>query len=81
MKTEQWVLEWEKSGNNFHVQTLSKSLASAQERFIKDQQIYWAILMVGTYEAVCTMADNQRYRIRERSAQRAGKELTFSGAI
>jgi hypothetical protein len=66
MKSEQWVLEWNKETNFFHVQTLSKSLASAQEAFLKDKQIRWSIIMVGSYDAVTRMADTQRHRLEER---------------
>lgn len=67
MKQELWVLEWSKHSNNFHIQTLARSLAWAQMCFLENKQNLWSVLMVGTQEAVQAMADNSRSKLRERS--------------
>lgn len=66
MKTEQYVLEWSKSNNGFHIQSLADSLAWAQKCFLDDRANNWTILMVGEKDAVHKMADNQRQKLGDR---------------
>jgi len=63
---KQYVLEWSKESNSFHIQPLADSLAWSQKCFLADRANTWATLMVGCKEAVHTMAGNQRPRLYER---------------
>jgi hypothetical protein len=67
MKQDQWVLEWSKHSNNFHVQHLHESLAWAQMCFLENKQNLWSIIMVGSREVVDSMADSSRSKLRDRS--------------
>lgn len=67
MKSDQWVLEWSKANNGFHIQSLADSLAWAQKCFLDDRANQWAILMVGDKDAVHAMADNQRSKLVNRA--------------
>lgn len=59
----QYVLEWSKKSNSFHIQPLETTLAKNQECFIDDRSHDWVLIMVGAHEAVCTMAENNRSRL------------------
>lgn len=63
---KQYVLEWSKKSNGFHVQPLEVTLARNQERFIADNSHDWIVLMVGEREACQAMADNHRQRLYAR---------------
>lgn len=66
MKTEQWVLEWSKVSNGFHIQSLADSLAWAQKCFLEDRTNSWIILMVADKDAVHKMAATHRPRLADR---------------
>ena len=66
MTTNQYVLEWSKGQNCFHIQRLTDALASNQKRFIDNKSHDWLVLMVGEKEACHAMADNHRPRLYER---------------
>jgi hypothetical protein len=66
MKTEQYVLEWSRKTNNFHVQPLVHSLASAQRAFLKNSSNDYHIIMVGTQDACLAMAENNLDKLNER---------------
>jgi len=78
MKQEQYVLEWSKANNGFHIQTLADALAWAQKCFLDDRPNQWAILMVGEKDAVHKMADNQRVKLAKR-IPRLDPALAFVG--
>lgn len=64
---DQYVLEWSKKQNAFHIQPLISSLANNQAAFIEDKPTTdYIVLMVGEKEACHTMADNHRYKIKSR---------------
>lgn len=62
----QYVLEWSRKTNNFHVQPLADALASAQEAFLTNSPNDYRIVMVGTQDVCLTMAQNNRDKLRER---------------
>lgn len=67
--TKQYVLEWSKKTNNFHIQPLSNLLAHNQSAFVCDQQTQdYIVIFSGTQDAVHEMANHWRTRIREREA-------------
>lgn len=66
MTTKQYVLEWSKKSNGFHIQPLHDALASNQKRFMADNSHDWMVLMVGSNEACQSMADNHRERLYSR---------------
>lgn len=63
---KQYVLEWSKKSNSFHVQPIETTLANNQECFLKDVSHDWIVLMVGTYDVVSSMANHHRERLIER---------------
>lgn len=67
MKTEQYVLEWNHASNSFHIQPLADSLAWAQKCFMEDRENVWPVIMVGSKDAVHSLANSQRPRLVERS--------------
>jgi hypothetical protein len=66
MMTKQYVLEWSKKSNGFHIQPLDVTLANNQKRFMADNSHDWMVLMVGSNEACQAMADNNRERLYAR---------------
>lgn len=63
----QYVLEWSKRSNCFHVQKLCDLLAKNQECFLRDSSHDYIALMVGSFDAVTAMAENQRDKLKERT--------------
>lgn len=72
--TKQYVLEWSKKSNSFHIQPIESHLAQNQLRFIENTSHDWLILMIGTHDVITNMADHHRDRIFEREALRPVKE-------
>lgn len=72
--TKQYVLEWSKKSNGFHIQPLENTLANNQIRFINDTSHDWLILMIGTHDVITNMADHHRDRLIERSPSMPVKE-------
>lgn len=66
----QYVLEWSKKSNNFHVQKLEYTLARNQSLFIDNQSHDWIVLMVGTFDACTSLAESQRDRLIAREVQK-----------
>lgn len=66
MTNKQYVLEWSKKCNGFHIQPLETTLAKNQERFLDDNSHDWMVIMVGTSDACQAMADNHRARLYAR---------------
>ena len=62
----QYVLEWSRKTNNFHVQPLADALAAAQMALITNNPIEYRIIMVGTQDVCLTMAQSHRDKLRER---------------
>lgn len=68
----QYVLEWSHKTNNFHIQPLEQHLSTNQERFIDNQRTAeWAIIFMGTHDAVTEMADHWRDRLKLREVQKS----------
>ena len=68
---KQYALEWSHSTNNFHIQPVANLCAMNQQAFIDDKPLRdYAVLMVGTLDAVSQMADHWRERIKERDRVR-----------
>lgn len=67
----QYVLEWSKKSNSFHVQPIETTLAKNQECFMNDKSHDWIVLMVGSYDVITNMADHHRERLIERSEKAA----------
>lgn len=62
-----YCLEWSRKSNGFHIQKLTDLLAKNQQCFIHNTSHDYIVLMVGTHEACCTMADTHRSRLVDRS--------------
>jgi hypothetical protein len=62
----QYVLEWSRKTNNFHVQPLSDALAMAQKAFLTNSTNDYRIVMVGTQDVCLTMAENNRAKLLDR---------------
>lgn len=71
MSDKQYVLEWSKKANCFHIQPIENTLASNQKCFIEERSHDYLILMVGNHDAVCDMADSWRDRLIDRIKQAA----------
>lgn len=69
--THQYVLEWSKRSNTFHIQPIETTLAKNQECFLKDTSHDWIVLMVGTHDVITNMADHHRERLIDRSEKAA----------
>lgn len=67
---KQYVLEWSKKSNCFHIQPLSDMLASNQRLFIENIGGDYIVIMAGSKEACHTMADSHRDRLLFRSKGR-----------
>lgn len=67
MKTEQYVLEWSKANNGFHIQTLADALAWSQRCFLNNHPNNWSVIMVGDKDAVHKMAETHRAKLTERA--------------
>lgn len=63
----QYVLEWSKKSNTFHVQPIETTLAKNQECFLEDTSHDWIVLMVGSHDVITNMADHHRGRLKERA--------------
>lgn len=63
---QKWVLEWSHKQNCFHIQKLEDSLAATQQCFVLNRPPLYSILMLGDKEACHAMANNHRWRIKER---------------
>lgn len=68
MSEKQYVLEWSKKSNGFHVQPLTDLLAKNQGCFMRDASHDYIVLMVGPFETVTKMAETHRHVL-------AGREL------
>lgn len=65
----QYVLEWSKKSNSFHVQPIETTLAKNQECFLKDASHDYIVLMVGTHDVITNMANHHRGRLIDRTEQ------------
>lgn len=72
MKEKQYVLEWSKKSNGFHVQPLANLLTKNQELFMADRSHDYILLMVGPFETVTKMAETHRHVLEEREQRIAG---------
>lgn len=68
MTNEQWVLEWSRKTNNFHIQKLADALAQVQHSFVMNSANDYKIIMVGPKEVCHQMADTHRHRLSGRVA-------------
>lgn len=75
MMTKQYVLEWSKKSNGFHIQPLETTLANNQKRFMADNSHDWIVLMVGSNDSCQAMADNHRERLYGRIKPMAMLEI------
>lgn len=64
---KQYVLEWSKKSNTFHIQPIETTLAKNQECFINNTSHDWIVLMVGSHDVIANMADHHRDRLIERT--------------
>lgn len=71
MNEKQYVLEWSKKSNGFHVQPLSDLLAKNQELFLSDRSHDYILLMVGPLDTVTKMAETHRHVLDGRSLRAA----------
>ena len=61
----QYVLEWSHKTNNFHIQPLEQLLERNQDRFIDNTEPpNWAVLFMGSLDAVTEMSDHWRVRLK-----------------
>lgn len=67
----QYVLEWSKKSNSFHVQPIETTLSKNQECFMKDASHDWIVLMVGSFDVITNMADHHRERLIDRTDKAA----------
>ena len=63
----QYVLEWSKKSNTFHVQPIETTLAKNQQHFLNDTSHDWIVLMVGNHDVITNMAEHHRDRLKERA--------------
>jgi hypothetical protein len=68
MNDKTYVLEWSKKQNCFHIQPIEITLANNQKCFIKNTTSDYLVIMVGSHNAVCDMADSWRHRLIERES-------------
>ena len=61
-----YVLEWSKKGNQFHIQPIETTLAKNQERFMANNSHDWMVIFIGERDACSRMADNWRGRLVDR---------------
>lgn len=64
--SKQYVLEWSRKSNGFHIQPIENSLAGNQQCFLNNTSHDYIVLMIGTLEVVATMAENWRERLKSR---------------
>lgn len=65
----QWVLEWSKNQNCFHIHPVERTLALNQQKFINDEPINdYHVIFIGEKDVCHTMADNWRRRLIDRSS-------------
>ena len=63
----QYVLEWSRKQNQFHIQPLEHTLSANQTKFILDDPINdYHIIFIGSKDSCSTMADNWRSRLVDR---------------
>lgn len=67
MTIKQYVLEWSRKSNGFHIQPIEATLANNQKCFVNNTSHDYIVLMVGSHDACCAMADNHRPRLFERA--------------
>lgn len=63
---KQYVLEWSKKQNAFHIQPVEISLSRNQECFLRNGISDYIVLMIGTFDVVTNMADHHREKLIER---------------
>lgn len=63
---DQYVLEWSKQQNAFHIQPLAYLLAQNQECFINNKTHQYITLMIGSGDACSSMARSWRHWLHER---------------
>lgn len=71
----QHVLEWSRKSNGFHIQPVETLLARNQGCFIENRSHDYIVLMVGSHEVCCAMADNHRDRLHDRVDWKLGQGL------
>ena len=57
---KQYVLEWSKSSNGFHIQKLGHLLKSNERSFSNNASHDYLLLMIGTKDECCESADKLR---------------------
>jgi hypothetical protein len=62
-----YVLEWSRKSNGFHIQPIETTLAKNQECFLENRSHDYILLMVGTHDVCCTMAENHRGKLENRT--------------
>lgn len=62
----QYVLEWSKKQNSFHIQPIENTLAKNQECFVGDTSHDYIVLMIGSHDVITQMAEHHRDRLKER---------------
>lgn len=67
----QYVLEWSKPQNSFHIQPLEQLLARNQQYFTANRTNPYITLMVGEKDACHRMADSWRERLVQRQKTEA----------
>lgn len=65
----QYVLEWSKKQNTFHIQPIEQAFARNQECFIADKSHDYIVLMIGTHDVVTQMMEHHRDRLKCRRSE------------
>jgi hypothetical protein len=65
-----YVLEWSRKSNSFHIQPLENTLAGNQKCFMNNTSHDYIVLMVGDQDECDRMADSWRSRLQSREENR-----------
>ena len=63
----QYVLEWSKKQNSFHIQPLEQTILRNMECFKSNTTHDYIILEIGNHDSICNIAECQRKIITNRS--------------
>jgi hypothetical protein len=66
MDEENYVLEWSKSQNCFHVQHIKVTISNNRRLLVSNKTHDYIVLAVGSYDEVSTQAETWRGLLRSR---------------
>ena len=76
--SKQWVLEWSKRQNAFHIQEAGRAIESNLQAMVSERVCDYITVMIGSREDCDKTADRFRHYLKKREPGRAGGSKSSS---